>query len=64
MAPKEVTRSEKPKRKVITKWESGTRLSDLAAQYGRAKLTISTILKYKEAIKATNVVERGKTPYQ
>jgi hypothetical protein len=42
MAPKEVTRGEKPKRKISTiemekeltaKWESGTRLSDPAAQY-------------------------------
>jgi hypothetical protein len=39
MAPKKVTRDEKPKRKIVIskiemkKWESGTRLSDLAAQY-------------------------------
>lgn len=69
MAPKEVTRGEKPKRKIvistiemkkelITKWESGTRLSDLAAQYGMAKSTISTILKNK---KAANVAKGVKT---
>lgn len=69
MAPKKVTRGEKPKRKIvistiemkkelITKWESGTRLSDLAAQYGMAK---STILKNKKAIKAANVVKGVKT---
>jgi hypothetical protein len=45
MAPKKVTNVEKPKRKIImitvelkkkliTKWEKGTRASDLAVQYG------------------------------
>ena len=45
MAPKKVTNVEKPKRKIImttvelkkeliTKWEKGTRVSDLAVQYG------------------------------
>jgi hypothetical protein len=45
MAPKKVTDVEKPKRKIImttvelkkeliTKWEKGTRVSDLASQYG------------------------------
>jgi hypothetical protein len=44
MAPKKVTSFEKPKRKIImtmvelkkeliTKWEKGTRVSDLAVQY-------------------------------
>jgi hypothetical protein len=44
VAPKEITRGEKPKREIIistiefkkkriTKWESGTLLSDLTAQY-------------------------------
>ena len=53
MAPKKVTDVEKPKRKnimatveleieLITKWEKGTRVSDLAVQYGMAKSTIST----------------------
>jgi len=56
MAPKKVTNVEKPKRKIImttvelkkeliTKWEKGTCVSDLAVQYGMAKLTISTIPK-------------------
>jgi len=33
------------KKELITKWEKGTRVSDLAVQYGIAKSTISTILK-------------------
>jgi Mor family transcriptional regulator len=56
MAPKKVTNVEKLKRKIImtavelkieliTKWEKGTNVSDLAVQYGIAKSTISTILK-------------------
>jgi hypothetical protein len=56
MAPKKVTNVEKPKRKIImtmvelkkeliTKWEKGTRVSDLAVQHSMAKSTISTILK-------------------
>ena len=62
MSPKKVANVEKPKRKIImttvemkkeliTKWEKGTRVSDLAVQYVMAKLTISTILKNREAIK-------------
>jgi hypothetical protein len=43
--------------KLITKWEHGTLLSDLAAQYGKAKSAISTILNNKEAIKAANVAK-------
>jgi Mor family transcriptional regulator len=61
MAPKNVTNVEKPKRKIIrtmvelqkeliTKWEKGTRVSDLAVQYGMAKLTIWTILKKKKKL--------------
>jgi hypothetical protein len=49
MAPKKVTTGEKPKRKIvismiemkqelITTWEGGKRLSDLAAQYGMANV--------------------------
>ena len=38
------------KKELITKWEKGTRVSDLAVQYGMAKSTISTILKNREAI--------------
>jgi len=56
MAPKKVTNIEKPTRKIImtmvelkkeliTKWEKGTRVSDLAVQYGMATSTISTTLK-------------------
>jgi hypothetical protein len=49
MAPNQVTDVEKPKRNIImtavelkkeepiTKWEKGTRVSDLAVQYGMAK---------------------------
>jgi len=61
MAPKKVTNVEKPKRKIIittvemkkeliTKWEKGTRVSDLAVRYGVAKSTISTMLKNKKKI--------------
>ena len=68
MAPKKVTNVEKPKRKIvmtmvelkkelITKWEKGTCVSDLAVQYGMAKSTISTILKNRGAIKAADVVK-------
>jgi hypothetical protein len=68
MAPKKVTNVEKPKRKIvmttvelkkelITKWEKGTHVSDLAVQYGMAKSTISTILKNREAIKAADVAK-------
>jgi plasmid maintenance system antidote protein VapI len=72
MAPKKVTNVEKPKRKIrmtmvelkkelITKWEKGTRVSDLAVQCGMAKSTISTILKNREAIKAADVVKGVKS---
>jgi Mor family transcriptional regulator len=68
MAPNKVTNVEKPKRKIImtmvelkkeliTKWEKGTGVSDLAVQYSMAKLTISTILKNREAIKAADVAK-------
>ena len=61
MAPKKVTNVEKPRRKIvmttvelkkelITKWEKGTRVSDLAVQYGRVNSTISTILENKKKI--------------
>jgi hypothetical protein len=43
------------KKELTTKWEKGTRVSDLAVQYGMAKSTISNILKNKEAIKAADV---------
>jgi len=71
MAPKKVTNVEKPKRKImtmvelkkglITKWEKGTRVSDLAVQYGMAKSTLSTILKNREAIKAADVAKGVKS---
>ena len=71
MAPKKVTNVEKPKRKIImtmvqlkkeliTKWEKGTRVTDLAVQYGMAKITISTILKNREANKADDVAKEVK----
>jgi hypothetical protein len=72
VAPKKVTNVEKPKRKIImttvelkkeliTKWEKGTRVSDLAVQYGMAKSTISTILKNREAIKAADAAKGVKS---
>jgi len=45
------------KKELITKWEKGTCVSDLAVQYGMAKSTISTILKNRGAIKAADVVK-------
>ena len=61
MAPKKVSDVEKPNRKtimttvelkkeLITKWGNGTRVSALAVQYGKAKSTISTVLKNKKNI--------------
>ena len=72
MAPEKVTNVEKPKRmsimttielkkELITKWEKGTRVSDLAIQYSKAKSTISTILKNREAIKAVEVAKGVKS---
>ena len=72
MSPKKVANVEKPKRKIImttvemkkeliTKWEKGTRVSYLVVQYGTAKLTISTILKNREAIKAADVAKGVKS---
>ena len=72
MAPKKVTNVEKPKlkiimttvelkKKLITKWEKGTSVSDLAVQYVMAKSTISTILKKNEAIKAADVAKGVKS---
>jgi hypothetical protein len=68
MSPKKVTNVEKPKRKIImttvelkkeliSKWEKATGVSGLAVQYVMAKLTISTILKNREAIKAAKGVK-------
>ena len=72
MAPKKVTNVEKPERKIImttvelkkeliTKWEKGTRASDLAVQYGMAKPTISNILKNREAIKVGDLTKGVKS---
>ena len=72
MVPKKVTNVEKPKWKIImtmaelkkeliTKWEKGTRVSDMAVEYGMAKSTISTILKNREAIKAADVAKGVKS---
>ena len=72
MAPKKVTNIEKPTRKIImtmvelkkeliTKWEKGTRVSDLTVQYGMAKSTISAIIKNREAIKAADVAKGVKS---
>nr|XP_061785480.1 tigger transposable element-derived protein 1-like [Nerophis lumbriciformis]XP_061785481.1 tigger transposable element-derived protein 1-like [Nerophis lumbriciformis] len=52
-----VTRTIELKKELIAKFESGARVSDLAAQYKMAKSTISTILKRKEAIKAADVAK-------
>jgi len=72
MAPKKVTNVEKPKRKIImtmvelkkeliTKWEKGTHVSELAIQYGMTNSTILTILKNREAIKAAHVAKGVKS---
>ena len=42
-------------KETIAKFENDIRLSDLAAQYNMAKSTISSFLKNKDAIKATDV---------
>ena len=47
------------KKEIIAKLENGVRVSDLAKQYNMAKSTISTLLKNKEAIKAS--VAKGVT---
>ncbi|XP_076069180.1 putative CENPB DNA-binding domain-containing protein 1 [Oratosquilla oratoria] len=68
MGRKKIGDSTKPKRKavrrtielkkeLIAKFESGTRISDLATQYGMAKSTISSILKNKDIIKEANVAK-------
>jgi len=49
------------KKELITKWENGTGVSDLDVQYGMAKLTISTILKNREAITAADVAKGVKS---
>jgi len=49
------------KKELITKWEKGICVSDLAVQYSMAKSTISTLLKKREAIKAADVVKGVKS---
>jgi hypothetical protein len=72
MAPKKVTNVEKPKRKIImsmvelkreliTKCQKGIRVSDLVVKFGMVKLTISTLLKNREAIKAAHVAKGVKS---
>ncbi|XP_060125417.1 tigger transposable element-derived protein 1 isoform X1 [Zootoca vivipara] len=45
------------KKKIISKYESGFRVSDLARQFGMPKSTVSTILKNKDAIKGARVAK-------
>lgn len=47
---------EKKKKIDIDKYEKGTRITDLAADYCMTKSTVATILKNKEAIKGTDVM--------
>ena len=54
---KYVRRTIQIKKEIITKHENGVRVSDLAAEYGMAKSTISTIIKNKEVIKGADVAE-------
>ena len=53
-----VRRTFEVKKEIITKHENGAHVSDLAAEYGMAKLTISTIIKNKEVIKGADVAKR------
>ena len=50
------------KKELITQWEKGTRVSDLAVQYGMAQSTISNILKNRDAITAADVA-KGVKPF-
>ena len=45
------------KKELITKYESGMRVSVLAKEFGMAKSTISTILKNKDQLKASEVAK-------
>ncbi|KAM3922863.1 tigger transposable element-derived protein 1-like [Leptodactylus fuscus] len=45
------------KKEIIGKYEQGTRVSDLSAEYGMPKSTISTFLKNKAVIKAASVAK-------
>ena len=48
------------KKVVIAKHENGVYVSDLAAEYGMTKSTISTIIKNNEVVKGVDV-EKGVT---
>ncbi|XP_053247701.1 tigger transposable element-derived protein 1-like [Podarcis raffonei] len=49
------------KKQIISKHESGVRVSDLAMQFGMAKSTICSMLKNKDAIKGASVAKGVKT---
>ncbi|CAI5768740.1 transposable element-derived 1-like [Podarcis lilfordi] len=49
------------KKKIISKHESGVRVSDLATQFAMPRTTISTIFKNKDAIKGASVAKGVKT---
>ena len=68
LVPKKVSDNCKVKRQVVrtmivlnkeimAKYDRGVHLSNLAAEYGMAKLTMSTILKQREAIKSADVAK-------
>ena len=50
------------KKELITKIESGVRVSVLAKEFDMAKSTISTILKNKEQLKASDVAKGSSLP--
>ena len=54
---KKIERTIQIKKEIIVKHENGVLVSDLAAEYGMAKSTISTIIKNKEKIKGADVGE-------
>jgi len=54
---KAVRRTIEVKKEIISKFEGGTRVTDLATQYGMAKSTISSILKNKNVLKEVNVAK-------
>jgi len=55
LVPDNVEKPFEPNRHTYGK--KGTSVSELAVQYGKAKSTISTILKNREAIKAADVAK-------
>ena len=66
MAPKKASGSSKAgeekrkvefKKELIATYESGVRVSVLAKEFGMAKSTISTILKNKDQLKASDVAK-------